>query len=108
MTTSRPTCHLCCQPTIGPVRNHVGGAFWLCTTCKGSNGANLTWNLRDGRCNNDPSVVAPASVRRSRVTSLRETTFAQAFVAGHERKTIEEFLDTFGVPETRRLLGLAA
>lgn len=104
----RPTCHVCSHPTKGPIRNGVGGLFWMCPTCQGTNGRNLTWNLRDGVCNNDPRVVSRASKLRGRCISLKEETIAYAVFSGHDKHSIQEFLSTFGVIETRRLLGLAA
>lgn len=102
----RPTCHVCCVPTTGPVPNHRGGFFWLCQTCKGSNGRNITWGLDTGRCNNDPTVVAQASSLRGRCTSKRALIISRLVVRGVVANDNEgaEMVDAFGLDEVRTLV----
>ncbi len=101
-TSTRPaSCHVCNAVPVARRRADGCGMFWACPGC-----AIPTWNYRDGKLNNDPAMVARGSIQRGRCTSQRELLKTQLLVRGKVASEDEasEFIDAFGLEETRKLL----
>lgn len=88
------------------IRPSNGGMFLGCTGF--IHGCSVSWSFSSSSFHGLPSVVAPASTKRSRCVSKREEVIAQLMaMKGFERNEAVEFLDAFGLVEVQAMLAAA-
>lgn len=84
--------------------NRTGGVFYGCCLFE-SHGCRVSWSDRDERYFQDPTVVARASTKRGRGTSLRARIIAALVGRGAGTKEeVEALLDKEGLMGFKELL----